>query len=121
MNLDFDLNTSYPDQYGIIRTSDGHKILVDFQDFLTIINSQTNFLGNSYIDYFSRIFDKQDTSSIYCKFLDDNPDNFRKSNVQIYHHYHPNIDSQWDIIDYNLGHIKPKGRMPTYIKILHGQ
>ena len=110
MSLDFDLNTSYPDQYGIIRTSDGHKILVDFQDFLTIINSQTNFLGNSYKDYFSRIFDKQDTSSIYCKFLDDNPDNFRKSNVQIYHHYHPNIDSQWDIIDYNLGHIKTKGK-----------
>ena len=108
--LDFDLNTSYPDQYGIIRTSDGHQIQVDFQDFLTIINSQTNYLGNSYKDYFSRIFDKQDTSSIYCKFLDDNPDNFRKSNVQIYHHYHPKIVSQWDIIDYNLGHIKTKGK-----------
>jgi hypothetical protein len=118
LSYDFNLQLNC----GIINFNDKH-ILIDFSDLFSIINFDKNFIyynpeeklypyylrHNQKISYLDFIF-KYDNKNIIYKFKNNNSFDLRRQNVEIYHNYHNNISSKYDIIEYKLGHYLETGK-----------
>jgi hypothetical protein len=118
--LSYDFNPQL--NCGIINFND-KQVLIDFSDLFLIINFDKNFIyynpeeklypyylrHNQKISYLEFIF-KYDNKNIIYKFKNNNSFDLRRQNVEIYHNYHDNISSKYDIIEYKLGHYLETGK-----------
>ena len=112
---------------GIIQY--GTKIyLLDFKDRDKILNCNKKFVfvsdsdiypsySNNYkrFTYLDCIFNFNQ-ESVYYKFINDNPCDIRRCNVEIYHNYHTNIIEQYEILDYIPGHYLTNGQDANMMK-----
>ncbi len=106
----------------IIRFNDKH-VLMDFTDFFDIINFSKNFIHyypyeknypyylrhNQKISYLEFMF-KFDDSNIKYNFKNENIYDLRRCNIEIYHNYHDIIKSNYNVINYKLGHFSEIGK-----------
>lgn len=107
---------------GIIRFNEKY-VLMDFSDLFSIINFDKNFIHynpdekiypyylrhNQKISYLEHLF-KYDSSNIHYIFKNNNMFDLRRNNIEIYHYYHNIIKSNYDIIEYKLGHYSEIGK-----------
>ena len=124
LSYDFDAQL----KCGVIRFND-KQVLMDFTDLFSIINFTKNFMyyiesekdypfylrHNQKISYLEHMF-KFDSSNINYVFKNNNKYDLRRENICIYHKYHNNIVSNYDVIEYNLGHYSENGKDAYVIK-----
>jgi hypothetical protein len=124
-NLKYDFDASK--NCGVIFFND-KKVIMDFNDLFSIINFDKNFIHysedklypyylrhNQKITYLEHIF-KYDCSNIKYKFKNNNQFDLRRENIEIYHEYHNNIISNYNVINYNFGHYTETGKDAYVIK-----
>ena len=95
---------------------------MNFKDLFSIINFNKNFIyynpndndypyylrHNQKISYLEHLFN-YDSSNIIYVFKNNNKFDLRKENIIIYHDFHKNITSKYNILDFNLGHFSQAG------------
>jgi len=128
MNYELSYNFDANLNCGIICFNDKF-VLIDFIDLFSIINFSKNFIhyypyekdypyylrNNQKISYLEYIF-KYDSSNIEYKFKNGNKYDLRKNNIEIIHSYHNVILSNYNVIEYNLGHFSETGKDAYVIK-----
>ena len=94
----------------------GKKYYLDFSDFNKFIleDKRLNFINNSdvypsYLYNYKRfslldLLFSYNSSNINYIFKNNNPYDLRRSNVEIYHHYHEEVKKKYDVIEYIQGH-----------------
>ena len=101
---------------------DQQSVLMNFKDLFSIINFNKNFIyynpndndypyylrHNQKISYLEHLFN-YDSSNIIYVFKNNNKFDLRKENIIIYHDFHKNITSKYNILDFNLGHFSQAG------------
>lgn len=112
---------------GLIHFND-KNVMMDFSDLFSIINFEKNFIyydeeklypyylrHNKKISYLDHIFKYDDTNIKYV-FKNNNQFDLRRENINIYHEYHDKIISEYNVIDYNLGHYTEIGKDAYIVK-----
>jgi hypothetical protein len=112
---------------GVICFND-KKVIMDFSDLFNIINFDKNFIyytedklypyylrHNSKISYLEHIF-KYDDSNIKYVFKNNDPFDLRRQNINIYHEFHDNIVSKYNVVKYTMGHYTENGKDAYVIK-----
>lgn len=112
---------------GIIHFND-KQVIMDFADLFSIINFDKNFIyytedklypyylrHNQKISYLEHIF-KYDNSNIKYEFKNNNEFDLRRQNISIYHNQHNQIISNYNVINYTLGHYLETGKDAYIIK-----
>ena len=94
----------------------GKKYYLDFSDFNKFIleDKRVNFINNSdvypsYLHNYKRfslleLLFSYNSSNINYIFKNNNTYDLRRSNVEIYHHYHEEVKKKYDVIEYIQGH-----------------
>jgi hypothetical protein len=116
--MNYTLSYDYNPQFncGVIRFNE-HSVLIDFKDLFSIINFDRNFIHyypvekdypyyfrhNQKISYLEHLF-VYDSSNIEYIFKNNNKFDLRRENILIYHNFHKNISTQYNILDFKLGH-----------------
>jgi hypothetical protein len=112
---------------GIIHFNNNF-VLIDFADLFSIINFDKNFIyyteekkypyylrHNQRISFLDHIF-KYDNSNIKYVFKNNNPFDLRRQNISIYHEQHNTVISNYNVINYILGHYTENGKDAYVIK-----
>jgi hypothetical protein len=122
MNYTLSYNFNSQLNCGVINFND-KQVLMDFSDLFSIINYDKNFIyynpeekmypyylrHNQKISYLEHIF-KYNSSNINYIFKNNNIFDLRRENIEIYHNYHNNVVSKYDVIEYKIGHYLETGK-----------
>jgi hypothetical protein len=93
--------------------------IINFDKKFVFVNEYDTYPSFSYnyrrVDYLDFIFN-YNKDSVYYKFKNNNKYDLRRSNVEIYHHYHKNIIENYDVIEYINGHYSSMGQDANIMK-----
>jgi hypothetical protein len=124
-NLKYDFDSL--NNCGLIYFND-KRVMMDFSDLFSIINFEKTFIyyteeklypyylrHNKKISFLDYMF-KYDDSNIKYEFKNNDPFDLRRQNINVYHEYHHKIVSEYNVINYNVGHYIETGKDAYIIK-----
>jgi hypothetical protein len=124
MKPEYSTNTEF--NCGEIKYN-GKTYLVDNEDMCRIVNSNKSFVFISDEDYPSYAYNyrrityldfifRVNQESVYFEFINNNKNDLRRINVNLYHYAHKMISNKYNVLEYIEGHFQTMGQDANIMK-----